>query len=129
MSSRFKSCQDSYYFQGKDQVLVLKLFLVWFPACLPVLSLFIMTCFHCPIKPDYIIFCVLKVPYSPTLPSYWSCDTLCLEQTLIWLIFSSLKCHSIYPYVFAMTLYHRLSFRVHILCIVCEFMTFLSLAE
>ena len=28
-----------------------------------------------------------------------------------------------------MSLYHRLNFRAHHLCIICEFMTFLSLLE
>lgn len=51
----------------------------------------------------------------------------------VWLIFHSLKCFSkkfIFIFlVFVMTPYHRLSFRVHHLCILYEFMTFLSLDE
>lgn len=81
-------------------------------------------------------FLLLQLPHSLALPSFWSYESLCLEQivlsglSLIFFFFFNAAGRE-YPYVvrFAVSLYHRLNLRAHHLCIICEFTTFLSLVE
>jgi hypothetical protein len=71
------------------------------------------------------LYCFLKVPFSQTIPSYWSCDSICLKQThLLWGWFfvalwnAEQKNTSLFS-VFSVTFYYRLSSR-H-LCIIFEY--------